>query len=80
MIESIRTLHDGAPIEIFFARCTDDEIYVSDAIALDSSDRARDREYRAMERAIARHEKTVSRIAGEAVRRMIGTVRIAGRV
>lgn len=80
MIKSIRTLYEGAPIEIFVSRCSDGEVYVSDAIALDSPDRVRDREYRAMERAIARHEKTVSWIAGEAVRRMIGTVRIAGRV
>lgn len=73
MIRSIRTLHDGVPIEIFVSRCSDGEIYVSDAIALDSSDRDRDREYRAMERAIARHEKAVSRIAGEAVQNLIGT-------
>lgn len=79
MVESIRTLHDGAPIEIFVHRCTDGEIFVSDAIAMDAPDRARAREYRAMERAIARHEKEVSRIAGAQLARMIGTVAIAGR-
>lgn len=71
-MESIRTLHDGAPIEIFVHRCTDGEIFVSDAIAMDSSDRARDREYRAMERAIARHETEVSRIAGEQLAHLTG--------
>ena len=72
MVESIRTLHDGAPIEIFFHRCTDGEIFVSDAIAMDAPNRTRDREYRAMERAIARHETEVSRIAGAHLAHLIG--------
>jgi hypothetical protein len=71
-MESIRSLFDGRPIEILYHQCSNGEVYVSDAIAIDAGQKVRDREYRSMIRAIARHEKEVSVIAGREIRKLMG--------